>query len=223
VSAGPAAQVVPAERSDAAELSSLIAVAFRDLPPSVWLVEERSVREALFPDYFRLYVDLALDSGTVYTTPDRTAVALWIPHGAHDATQAGERMDATTADGDGTGDYDARLVAITGCRVDRFRAFDALLERHHPVGERHDHLAVLAVHPKLQGRGLGSALLDAHHRVLAGQDRPVAAYLEAAGLDSRRLYARHGYRDLPDPIPFPDGVPATAMMYPMWRPPMSED
>jgi hypothetical protein len=42
--------------------------------------------------------------------------------------------------------------------------------------------------------------------------------VEAASIDSRRLYARHGYRDLPKPIPFPDGIPATTMMYPMWRP-----
>lgn len=216
MTAGPlAARVIRALPQDAAELSALIALAFRDLPPSVWLVPDPAAREELFPDYFRLYVDQALASGTVYTTPDRGAVALWIPYGAPEPH------------GDGHGDhgadhdthYDARLAAVTGALVDRFRAFDAQLDRHHPAGERHDHLAVLAVHPKLQGRGLGSALLDAHHRALAQREEPVAAYLEAASIDSRRLYARHGYRDLPRPIPFPDGVPATTMMYPMWRPP----
>lgn len=206
-----AARVIRALPQDAAELSALIALAFRDLPPSVWLVPDPAAREALFPEYFRLYVDQALATGTVYTTPDRDAVALWMPYGAPEP------------DGDGHSDhgagYDARLAAVTGALVDRFRAFDAQLDRHHPAGGRHDHLAVLAVHPKLQGRGLGSALLDEHHRALARREEPVAAYLEAASIDGRRLYARHGYRDLPTPIPFPDGVPATAMMYPMWRPP----
>ncbi len=74
------------------------------------------------------------------------------------------------------------------------------------------------MHPTLQGQGVGTALLDAHHETLATGAEPVAAYLEAASLDSRRLYARHGYQDLPQTIPFPDGKPATAMMYPMWRP-----
>jgi GNAT superfamily N-acetyltransferase len=205
------AEVVEAEPADAAELSGLIALAFHDLPASVWLVPEAAAREELFPDYFRLYVDLALATGTAYTTPDRTAAALWIPFGkeGHDGDDAH----------DAGAEYDTRLAEVTGTRVDRFRAFDAQLERHHPTGERHDHLAILAVHPKLQGRGIGTALLEAHHRVLAASDEPVAAYLEAASIDSRRLYARHGYQDLPKPIPFPDGVPATTMMYPMWRPP----
>lgn len=204
-------EVVEAGPADAAELSSLIALAFRDLPASAWLVPDTCAREELFPDYFRLYVDQALATGTAYTTPDRTAAALWISYGAKDA---GDGVDHDEEDAE----YDARLAAVTGARVARFRAFDAQLARHHPTGERHDHLAILAVHPKLQGRGIGSALLDAHHRALAQAPEPVAAYLEAASIDSRRLYARHGYRDLPEPIPFPDGVPATAMMYPMWRP-----
>lgn len=204
------AEVIEAQPADAAELSSLIALAFHDLPASLWLVPDAAEREELFPDYFRLYVDQSLATGTAYTTADRTAAALWISHrdDSHDGYEGSE-------DGD---DYDMRLAEVTGARVDRFRAFDAQLERHHPTGERHDHLAILAVHPKLQGRGIGTALLDAHHRVLAQREEPLAAYVEAAGIDSRRLYARHGYRDLPKPIPFPDGIPATTMMYPMWRP-----
>jgi len=203
------AEVVEAEPADAAELSGLIALAFHDLPASLWLVPDAAEREELFPDYFRLYVDQALATGTVYTIADRSAAALWISYrdNSHDGYQGPE----------GGADYDTRLAEVTGARVDRFRAFDAQLERHHPAGERHDHLAILAVHPKLQGRGIGTALLEAHHRVLAQREEPLAAYVEAAGIDSRRLYARHGYRDLPKPIPFPDGVPATTMMYPMWR------
>ncbi|HEV2348144.1 MAG TPA: GNAT family N-acetyltransferase [Actinocrinis sp.] len=206
MTAGPAAaQAVRADPGDAAQLSSLIALAFHDLPPSTWLIPDSVARREVFPDYFRLYVDHAFEAGAVYTTPELAAVALWLPNGTgHDDPPAG---------------YDARLAAVAGGWVDRFRAFDAQLDKHHPAGERHDHLAILAVHPTLQGRGVGSALLDAHHRELASGAEPVAAYLEAASLDSRRLYARHGYQDLPEPIPFPDGKPSTAMMYPMWRPP----
>jgi GNAT superfamily N-acetyltransferase len=206
VSGGPAAAVVVrADPADAARLSSLIALAFHDLPPSTWLIPDPVQRRELFPDYFRLYVEHTFEAGAVYTTAERTAVALWLPYGdGHDEPPRG---------------YDERLAAVTGGWVDRFRAFDAQLDKRHPSGERHDHLAILAVHPTLQGRGVGSALMDAHHQTLGSAAEPVAAYLEAASLQSRRLYARHGYQDLPETIPFPDGIPATAMMYPMWRPP----
>lgn len=199
-----AVDVLRADPDDAQELADVIAVAFHDLPPSTWLIPDTVARREVFPDYFRIYVDQAFESGAVYTTRERTAVALWMPNGTgHDESPTG---------------YDARLASATGGWVDRFRAFDAQLEKHHPSGERHDHLAILAVRPALQGKGVGSALLEAHHRTLASAAEPVAAYLEAANLDARRLYARHGYEDLPQIIPFPDGTPATAMMYPMWRP-----
>lgn len=206
---GAALEVRRADPRDAQELSDLIALAFHDLPPSTWLVPDPAARREIFPDYFRLYVDHAFEVGAVYTTAERSAVALWLSYDgtSHDEPPAG---------------YDTRLAAVTGGWIDRFRAFDATLEKHHPSGDPHDHLAILAVHPTVQGRGVGSALLAAHHRTLASGAEPVAAYLEAAGLDSRRLYARHGYQDLPHTIPFPDGTPATAMMYPMWRPPAQD-
>lgn len=208
---GAAIDVRRADPGDARELSALIALAFHDLPPSTWLVPDSAARREIFPDYFRLFVDHAFEAGAVYTTAERSAVALWL---SYDGTSHSEPPAG----------YEVRLAAVTGGWIDRFRAFDAQLEKHHPSGEPHDHLAILAVHPTLQGRGIGSALLETHHRTLAHRTQasgaePVAAYLEAAGLDSRRLYARHGYQDLPQTIPFPDGVPATAMMYPMWRPP----
>lgn len=194
-----------AQPEDAPRLSAVIAAAFRDLAPSAWLVPDQAERARIFPDYFRLYVDHAMASGVVYTTAERDAVALWLPAGA-----GNEPPPA---------DYDTRLAAVTGSWVDRFRAFDEQLEKHHPTGERHHHLAILAVHPERQGRGLGSALLAAHHSALDEAAKPLPAYLEAAGVDSRRLYARHGYQDMDGILSYPDGLSNQPMMYPMWRPP----
>jgi GNAT superfamily N-acetyltransferase len=194
-----------AQPEDAARLSAVIAAAFRDLAPSAWLVPDLAERARIFPDYFRLYVDHAMASGVVYTTAERDAVALWLPAGA-----GNEPPPA---------DYDARLAAVTGPWVDRFRAFDEQLEKHHPAGERHHHLAILAVYPERQGKGLGSALLAAHHSALDEAAKPLPAYLEAAGVDSRRLYARHGYQDMDNILRYPDGLSNQPMMYPMWRPP----
>ena len=74
--------VVSAQAADVGTLSQVIADAFHDLAPSRWLIEDQASRRAIFPEYFRLFVEHALVSGVVHTTPDRSAVALWLPVGA---------------------------------------------------------------------------------------------------------------------------------------------
>ena len=194
--------VITADPADAPALSQVIADAFHDLPQSRWLVADPATRREIFPGYFRLYVEHALASGIVYTTADRSAVALWLP--------AGEE-DAAPPDG-----YEERLAAAAGLLLERFLAFDATLDQNHPAGIAHHQLAFLAVSPDRQGRGTGTSLLRAHHQLL-DDDLRVPAYLEAAEPRSRDLYLRHGYADRADgPFRFPGGGPP---MWPMWREP----
>jgi GNAT superfamily N-acetyltransferase len=198
----PAGRVIPAAAADLDVLSQVIASAFHDLPQSRWLVPDPAARREIFPGYFLLYVDHAIASGVVHTTADRTAAALWLPVSENPA-------------GPPAG-YDEHLAAATGPWTSRFRAFDATLERHHPAGTAHHHLAILAVRPDRQGRGTGSLLLRAYHQVL-DRDDGAPAYLEAASLRTRQLYQRHGYADRPGaPFRLPDSGPP---MWPMWRPP----
>jgi GNAT superfamily N-acetyltransferase len=138
----------------------------------------------------------------VHTTPGRTAVALWLPTG-----EEGPHPPAS---------YGARQAAVTSRWASRFEAFDATLDRHHPTGLPHHHLAMLAVRPDNQGQGIGTALLRAHHTALDSDGMP--AYLEASGLGTRRIYLRHGYLDYGTVIQLPDGGPR---MYPMMRQPRS--
>ena len=91
--------------ADADQLALTIAQAFHDLAPCQWLVEDPATRARIFPAYFRLYAELGLRSGTVLTTPDRQAVAIWLP----------VRPNAIPA----LPDHDRRLAAITGPRADR--------------------------------------------------------------------------------------------------------
>ena len=135
----------------------------------------------------------------MHTTADRSAVALWF------------RIDEGT--GDWPADYGARLADITGPWIERFLAFDAALERHHPGDIAHHHLAILAVRPDKQGRGSGTTLLRTHHAHLDTAGIP--AYLEASDLRTRRLYLTHGYKDHGLPIHLAGG----GLMYPMWREP----
>lgn len=195
--AGPAGHaVVPAGPSDIDTLSQVIADAFLDLAPCQWLIGDRTARREIFPRYFRMYVVHAMADGLACTTPDRTAAALWIP-----GTGPAEPPE----------EYDEELAEVTGRWAERFVIFDGELDAHHLAGVAHDHLAVLAVRPDWQGRGIGTALLDAHHALLDKEG--TVAYLEASDDRTRRLYLRHGYADYGSPIELPDG-PA---MYPMVR------
>jgi GNAT superfamily N-acetyltransferase len=191
--------VVTANPADADALSQVIADAFCDLAPSRWLLADPDVRREVFPGYFRIYVEHALARGVVHTTPGRTAAALWLP--------IGTRLPAPDPE------YIFRLAAATSPWTDRFHLFDKALERHHPAGTPHHHLAILAVHPESQGQGTGTALLHAHHATLDAAGIP--AYLEASDQSTRRLYLARGYQDHGLPIHLAGGP----LMYPMWRNP----
>lgn len=194
-------EVIAAGPDDRDVLSEVIAAAFHDLPPSPWLISDDAERRRIFPGYFAIFVELALATGVVQTTPDRDAVALWLP--------AGDQLPEPPEQ------YLARLKAVTGSWAGRFLAFDETLDSHHPAGCPHQHLAMAAVRPGRQGEGIGSALLAARHRVLDAAGTP--AYLEASSERSRRLYRRHGYRPVRGgPYRLPDGGPP---MWPMWREP----
>lgn len=185
-----------ADRADAA-IAELIAAAFHPLDVARWLIADDRERADVFPGYFRILLDHALDHGLVQTTTDRHAAAVWLPSDAPLPT-----------------DYDAHLTAAVGPYLDRFRVLEAAFDAHRPTS-RHQHLALLAVHPTHQNQGLGTALLDHHHRHLDTEQTP--AYLEASSARSRQLYLHHGYRDFPTApfhVPDKDGPP----IWPMWRP-----
>jgi len=201
VTSADAPLTVPAVPQDLDILSRVIAAAFRDLPPSQWLISDPADRARAFPGFFRILLDWAMADGTVTTTPARDAAALWIPAGTRPPTPPG--------------DYPGRVAAVAGDRASRFVAFDQTMEEHHPAGAAHEWLAILGVRPDRQGQGAGSALLRSRHRDL---DRAgLGAYLEAASPRARDLYLRHGYVLRPGaPLHLPDDGPP---MWSMWRDP----
>lgn len=196
----PLHEIVMADEADTEALSRLIALAFHDLDPSAWLIPDTHERRRLMPGYFGLLVADAFRHGYVYTTPQRTAVALWFPI---------EETGPTTPAG-----YGQALPIHVGPWLHHFRTFDEELAARHPAGLRHDHLAILAVDPPEQRRGIASELLDAHHAHLDRADPPIPAYLEASDARTRQIYLDRGYVDYGDPIQLPAGP----QMFPMIRP-----
>ncbi|WP_018350245.1 GNAT family N-acetyltransferase [Longispora albida] len=183
---------------DAEAVANVVGTAFCDLDVAKWLVPDPVERAKILPAQFVILAEHAIRYGTVLLTVERDAAAVWFPK---DGTPIPPPRD-----------YDARLATACGAWTDRFHTLDELFDAHHPA-KPHQHLALLAVLPGRQGKGVGSALLRYRHEQLdaAGE----SAYLEASSLQSRALYLRHGYEPHGEPFAVPDG----SQLWPMWREP----
>lgn len=190
-----------ARAAEATEIATLIATAFADLEVAQWLVTDRDERIQALAGQFTMLVEHACAHGHVHAINDEdgntVAAAVWFDYTKTVPEPAG---------------YVERLPVVTGRHLPRFQTLDDAMEKHHPR-EPHHHMAFLATLPTLQSRGLGTALMNHHHRVL---DRDgVAAYLEASNIRTRDLYARHRYQAHTEALHLPEDGPT---MYPMWRP-----
>jgi GNAT superfamily N-acetyltransferase len=196
-----------ADAGDAARIAGVIAEAFHNLNVSLWLIPDPVERARIYPDYFRIFVDMGVEHGEVDVVSDGDDVlgaAVW-----HRVMPEGPPPPP---------DYDSLVDKLCGPWADNARALDDTMARHHPH-EPHHYLALLAIRPAHQGRGIGSALLRHHHERLDAEGIP--AYLEASSPRSRDLYVRHGFRKKHDPFVMVDGVPAETgpAMWPLWRDP----
>jgi GNAT superfamily N-acetyltransferase len=186
-----------ARTGEAPALGRLIATAFSHLPVSRWLVPEPDERVPAMGGQFEMVVAHGIQHGDVYVSDEGPGVAVWFPPGEMPEIE----------------NYGERLAAACGPYAERFAELDDAMHHAHPSAPDHAYLAFLAVAEPGRDRGVGSALLEAHHQRLDADGLP--AYLDASGLDSRRLYLRHGYTDHAPPY----GPGGLREFCPMWREP----
>lgn len=194
--------------ADIATVGRLITVSFDHLDANRWLIPDPDLRLTAMQEFFAVLTEHAAGgAGQVLLADDGRAAAVWF-----DRT-----VEATEPAG-----YAERIAAAAGPFADRFAALDAAFDAHHP-GDKHLHLAFLAVDPDHWGQGLGGALMNHTHAGLDEQGLP--AYLEATNPRNQALYRRYGYQDmtpsqivLGDPAANTDEVTAGAVFYRMWRP-----
>jgi GNAT superfamily N-acetyltransferase len=141
------------------------------------------------PSLYEVYLELALRCGEVWATPGAEAVACWT-HSERDS-DAAEFLSGSTAPPP----------------TEREQYAASLLAEHAHQGP-HWRLAAVAVHPELQGRGLGTSVLQP--RLTACDAEEVLATLETSDADNVRFYTRLGFAVTAE-IEIPDG-PRTWLM-----------
>ena len=186
---------------DAGGLSRLFAAAFTHDPVMDWIARPAPKRAAALKQFFFwLLRARAIPFGEVWMSADGNVCAAWLPPGA-DSGPGGfvEQMKLMPL-----------FVRLCGLpRLLRGSAMADAMEKNHPH-EKHFYLAFIAVAPRLQGLGLGGAMLEA--TVKRADAAGLPAYLENSNPKNTRLYERAGFAASNSIAP--KGAPP---LIPMWR------
>ena len=187
---------------DARTLARLFAAAFTTDPVMDWIARPGAKRaRALEQFFFWLMRVRAIPFGEVWMANDASVCAAWLPPDAP-ASPGGfwEQMKLMPM-----------FVRLCGFpRLSRGSAMGDAMEKNHPH-ERHYYLAFIAVAPRLQGIGLGGAILESCIAKIDAAHE--AAYLENSNPKNTRLYERMGFVARKSISP-PGAPPLIAM----WRP-----
>jgi GNAT superfamily N-acetyltransferase len=198
--------VRPAGAADVRPLAMVMARAFYDDPPFIWMLPDPATR---LKRAYRFFATLtrgeALAHGGVdvaWTGSEIAGAAIWLPPGHWKPGIAGQLR---TLPG---------FVRAFGRRLDPASELAQAMLRAHP-GEPHWYLYAIGVDPAHQGTGLASALL--RQRLDQCDREGLPAYLEATKITSVPIYQHFGFQPTGEPE-MPEGAPPLTAM---WRPPRS--
>jgi ribosomal protein S18 acetylase RimI-like enzyme len=192
-----------ASAADAALLSRLFAAAFTTDPVFNWIARPGPRRpQVLEQFFFWLLKTRAIPFGEVWMSSDASVCAAWLPPGT--PASPGGFLEQVRL-------FPMFLRLCGFPRLGRGSAMGAAMEKNHPH-EDHFYLAFIAVAPRLQGLGLGGAMLDATLKRVDEQGVP--AYLENSNPHNTKLYERVGFVTRRSISP-PGAPPLVAM----WREP----
>src|SRR5580698_396869 len=166
--------------ADAAAIGEVFALAFADDPVTTWVTPSAARRTRLLR---RLNTAIAryegVPLGATYVATDAGAVvgaAIWRPPGRHPVSWHSVRFSLVAG-------------AALGRDIPRTIAAGRAAVRARPR-EPHWYLQLLGVHPDVQGKGVGSALVREHLRVVDAGRMP--ACLETT-IENLEFYRRLGF------------------------------
>ena len=203
---GPALVLRPATSADVKRLAAVMAQAFYDDPPLVWLLPDPATRLGRITRMFATTIGIeSLRYGGVDMACDGEKIlggAVWLPPGRW---KPGFRTQVHAVP-----NYARALASASAWG--RARQFGLALEEAHPA-EPHWYLKMIGVDPAWQGRGVASLLLRSRLNRCDQGGQPV--YLEASRPDGVPVYEHFGFRRAGD-VAMPAGGPVLTAM---WRAP----
>ena len=202
--AKPAVTVRSATSADVKPLAAVLARAFQDDPPFVWMLPQPRTRQARARGVFATMLRAeALRYRAVEVACADDAIAggaIWLPPG-HWQPTALEQLRSLPG-----------YARALGRRFGHAAALMQSLARDHPRAP-HWYLYVIGVDPGCQGRGIAGTLLRS--RLQRCDQAGELAYLESTKTTSIPLYQHFGFQPTGTPT-LPDGAPVITAM---WRPP----
>lgn len=194
---GPPRPVVrnarPGERRTVLEV---LGRAFYDDPVAQHLFPSDETRAAKWAAFSGLAIDSMAESAEVLTNDATEGVAIWqLPREAGSGFL--RRLEIGT-----------RFLRLAGTGLLRSHALSRLTSAHRPR-EPHYYLAALGTDPKMQGRGIGSALLAPILERCEKERLP--AYLESSKERNVPFYQKHGFEVI-EALDVPSGPRIFTMM-----------
>ncbi len=175
-------KIEPLTESQIPAAGALLARAFHDDPLMTYSIPDAAERTRLLPEVYARMIRFGTLAGEVHTTEDFAGVALWMPPGA---TWPREKMVASGMH---------EIAAIIGDAA--YQRYREVVGREWQARQRDMdddcwYLFLLGVEPRLQGRGLGRALM---RPVLARADAArVPCYLETEHERNVAFYKKQGF------------------------------
>ncbi|HEX4533216.1 MAG TPA: GNAT family N-acetyltransferase [Rhizomicrobium sp.] len=192
-----------ATADDAGTLSRLFAASFLTDPVFDYIARPGPKRAVGLERFFYWLLQVrAIPFGEVWMADDGAVAAAWLP------------PDAPASPGGFLQQLKLMPLFVRLCgfpRLARGSAMADAMEKSHPH-KPHFYLAFIAVAPRFQGMGLGSAMLEANLNRIDRIGAP--AYLENSNPKNARLYERHNFTARKNISP--DGAPP---LIAMWRSP----
>ncbi|MDQ4035515.1 MAG: GNAT family N-acetyltransferase [Chloroflexota bacterium] len=175
-----------ASTADVDECAGVLADAFQADPGTMVFLARDGERAAILPVFFRTFVAAALSEGAdiVVTGEPITGVASWFGPERH-----GPSPEAMGAHGLGAV-LEQSGAEATGRLLGMLEEIEANHERL--VTEPHLRLEFFGVISALQGKGIGTALIEHGHR--RADELGLACYLETFSEPNVGYYERRGYR-----------------------------
>jgi ribosomal protein S18 acetylase RimI-like enzyme len=199
MSDGP--KVVAAVPEDSEHLADVLGRAFQDDPVSASFLPDTQERARRQRGFLKVFLDEAMATGLVHTTPDHDGVALWL------TIEPGHPEE---------NHLDQSFRDALGSYYEGFSLLGEQMGASHPQDRAHGYLQFIGVEPERQNRGIGAALI--RHRLAELDANDMPAYLESSSERNFALYERLGFRPIGSAIHLSNG----AVMLPMWRDPVTQ-